>query len=129
MWNRTQLHSAVPTFLVSDVGATARWYGKYLGFALAGHFPAEEPYGYASLQRGDAEIMLPRLDGYEKPDLTGRRPEGVWDAYIRTTGIHALFETVTGQPFVRIPIKKQFYGDWEFEIRDLNGYILVFGGQ
>jgi uncharacterized glyoxalase superfamily protein PhnB len=34
---------------------------------------------------------------------------------------------VWGQAFIRMPLKKQPYGDWEFEVRDPNGYILVFG--
>jgi hypothetical protein len=25
-------------------------------------------------------------------------------------------------------LKQQRYGDWEFEVRDPNGYVLVFGG-
>ena len=24
------------------------------------------------------------------------------------------------------PLEKQLYGDWEFEVKDLNGYVLVF---
>jgi len=28
-----------------------------------------------------------------------------------------------------MPLKQQPYGDWEFELRDPNGYVLVFGGE
>jgi len=28
-----------------------------------------------------------------------------------------------------MPLKQQPYGDWEFEVRDANGYVLVFGGE
>lgn len=77
------IKAAVPTFLVPDVGATARWYADHLGFRTAGVVPANEPYVYASLHRDGAELMLLRLLDYEKPDLTARRPEGVWDAYVR----------------------------------------------
>ena len=124
-----QVRSAVPTFLVQDIAATARWYETQLGFSLAGNFPAHEPYVYASLQRGGAEIMLLRLAGYEKPDLSHLRPEGLWDAYFRTTGVRAFYESVKGQPFVKMTLTKQPYGDLEFEVRDPNGYILVFGGE
>jgi uncharacterized glyoxalase superfamily protein PhnB len=123
-----QIKSAVPTFLVSDVGGTARWYAEHLGFRTAGAVPADELYVYASLQRDGAEIMLLRLEGYRKPDLTTRRPEGLWDAYVRMEGVHAFYETVRDQPFIRTPLKQQPYGDWEFEVRDPNGYILVFSG-
>ena len=123
-----QMGSAVPTFLVADVGATARWYAEHLGFQTAGAFPDSEPYAYASIQRDGVEIMLLRLEGYQKPDLTDRRPEGLWDAYIRMRGVHAFYASVRDQDFIRMPLKKQFYGDWEFEVRDPNGYILVFSG-
>src|SRR5215470_3145925 len=86
--------SAVPTFLVADVAATAQWYAEHLGFETAGHVPARPPYVYASVQRAGAEIMLLNLADYKKPDLTSRRPAGLWDAYIRMNGVHALYETV-----------------------------------
>ena len=121
-----QLKTAVPTFLVADVGSTARWYADNLGFRTAGTVPAGEPYVYASLQREAVELMLLRLADYQKPDLTARRPEGVWDAYVRMQGVHALYETVRGQAFIQAPLRKQPYGDWEFEVRDPNGYVLVF---
>ena len=125
----TKVRSAVPTFLVRDVAATARWYESELGFTLAGHFPAEPPYAWASLMRDSAELMLLNLADYEKPDLTARRPAGLWDAYFRMTGVEALFESVKDKPFVKAPLKKQRYGDLEFEVRDPNGYVLVFGGD
>jgi uncharacterized glyoxalase superfamily protein PhnB len=123
------VRSAVPTFLVDDVGATARWYAENLGFRTAGTFPEAEPWAYASLQRGGAEIMLLRLAGYEKPDVSSRRPEGVWDAYIRMEGVEELYRTMEGRAFVQSPLIKRPYGDWEFGVRDPNGYVLVFGGD
>jgi uncharacterized glyoxalase superfamily protein PhnB len=122
------VRSAVPTFLVHDVGQTARWYADHLGFRTAGMTPALEPYVYASLQRDNAELMLLRLEGYRKTDVTSLRPEGVWDAYVRMEGVQAFYETVRGQEFIRSPLTQQPYGDWEFEVRDPNGYILVFSG-
>jgi len=124
-----QITSSVPTFWVPDVAGTARWYAEHLGFRIAGTFPKEEPYAFASLQRDGAEIMLLSLPGYEKPDLSVRRPEGLWDAYFRMSGVAALYETVSDKPFVRMALRHQPYGDWEFEVRDLNGYVLVFGGS
>lgn len=122
------IRSAVPTFLVADVGATARWYADELGFEIGGMKPDYEPYFYASVHRGAAEIMLLSLESYRKPDLGHFRPAGLWDAYLRTDGVRALYETLRGQPFIRMPLKQQPYGDWEFEVRDPNGYVLVFGG-
>jgi uncharacterized glyoxalase superfamily protein PhnB len=122
------IRAAVPTFLVADVAGTARWYATHLGFHLAGCAPKDEPHVYGSLMRGPAEIMLLALEGYRKPDLRGRRGGGAWDAYIRMDGVAALYESVRAQPFVQMPLNQQPYGDWEFEVRDPNGYVLVFGG-
>jgi uncharacterized glyoxalase superfamily protein PhnB len=120
--------SAVPTFLAADVAATARWYVQNLGFALHGHVPQHEPYAYASVMRGPAEIMLLSMRDYRKPDLSARRPEGLWDAYIRINGVRGLYDSLSAEPFINMPLKQQPYGDWEFEIRDPNGWVLVFGG-
>jgi uncharacterized glyoxalase superfamily protein PhnB len=123
-----EIRSAVPTFLVADVGDTARWYSANLGFDLVGAVPKKEPFVFASLIRGPVEIMLLALADYEKPDLRDRRPAGLWDAYIRVDGVYALYQSVEGKPFIQMPLKHQSYGDWEFEVRDPNGYVLVFGG-
>ena len=124
-----EIHSVVPTFLVSDVARTARWYESALGFAVAGHFPEAEPFSYASLQLGGAEIMLLAFEGYQKPDISHLRPEGLWDAYIRMTGVRDLYQKCQNSEFIRKPLTKQPYGDWEFDVRDPNGYVLVFGGD
>lgn len=124
-----QIKAAVPTFLVPDVASTARRYAAHLGFRTAGTFPKQEPFAYASVQRDAAEIMLLSLVGYQKPDLSARRPAGLWDAYIRMQGVHVLYNAVRGEAFVQMPLKRQPYGDWEFEVRDPNGYVLVFGGE
>jgi catechol 2,3-dioxygenase-like lactoylglutathione lyase family enzyme len=124
-----RIRSAVPTFLVPDIAATARWYESELGFTLAGQFPAQPPYVFASLQRDGGELMLLDLANYQKPDLSARRPAGLWDAYFRMRGVAALYETVKDKPFIKSRLTKRPYGDVEFEVRDPNGYILVFGGD
>lgn len=124
----TAIHSVAPTFLVSDIAATVEWYREHLGFHVAGSVPNVAPYVYASIVRGPVELMLLSLAGYEKPDLRALRPVGLWDAYIRVDGVTALYKTVEGQPYVQMPLTHQPYNDWEFEVRDPNGYVLVFGG-
>ena len=117
--------SVAPTFLVDNVGKTAQWYATNLGF-MASFVPKSEPYVYASLQRQGVELMLLRMEGYEKQQVS--RPGGHWDAYIRMGGIHEFYETVRRQIPIRMELQKQPYGDWEFEICDPNGYVVVFSG-
>lgn len=114
-----------PCFPVADISATMRWYEEQLGF-LCDPFPDKEPYVFAILYRDNIEIMLQRVEGYEKPDLYSERSGGVWDAYIRTEGVKVLFEAIRDEANVIKPLCQQPYGAWEFEIKDPNGYVLVF---
>jgi len=117
--------SIAPVFLVPDVGATIQWYQSKLGF-WSDPFPSTEPYVFAILFRDHIEIMLQRLENYQKPDNYARRPGGVWDAYIRTSGLKELYEAVKDEVTIVQPLRQQPYGAWEFELRDPNGYVLVF---
>ena len=63
-----ELNSLAACFPVADISATIRWYEEQLGF-VADPFPSAEPYVFAILRRDEVEIMLQRVDGYEKPDL------------------------------------------------------------
>jgi len=123
--NVPEFSSIAPCFAVADVGATMKWYQERLGF-WSDPFPENEPYVFAILFRDHVEIMLQRIEGYEKPDLYARRSGGVWDAYIRVQGVKELFEAVRNEVTIVQPLRQQPYGVWEFEIRDPNGYLLVF---
>ena len=120
-----KLCSAAPTFQVANVDATLRWYETELGFTSY-PFPKKPPYVFASVCRDDVEIMFQRIEGYEKPDLYQRRDGGVWDAYIRMKGVGEFYKAVKDKVEIKMSLRKQPYGDWEFEVKDPNGYILVF---
>ena len=120
-----KLISAAPTFAVADVGQTILWYRDQLGFT-AYPFPETPPHVFAIVSRDRVEIMFQRLPEYEKPDLYSRRKGGVWDAYIRMEGVREFYESIKSKVDIRLPLRKQPYGDWEFEVKDPNGYIVVF---
>ena len=120
-----EFRSAVPCFAVDDIGATIRWYEEQLGF-IGDPFPAAEPYVFAILVRDDIEIMLQRVEGYQKPDIYQLRGGGVWDAYIRIEGVRDLYDSVREEATIVKPLRQQPYGAWEFEVKDPNGYVLVF---
>ena len=114
-----------PAFLVADVGATISWYETELGFTSY-PFPEKPPYVFASVSRDGIEIMFQRLEAYQKPDLHRLRDGGVWDAYIRMEGVKEFYEAIKDKVEIKMSLRQQPYGDWEFEVKDLNGYILVF---
>jgi uncharacterized glyoxalase superfamily protein PhnB len=121
------LQSIVPVFLVDDIAATMLWYRRNLGFDGEA-VPPSPPHNFAILSKDDVVIFLQQLSGYRRPDVYHEREGGVWSAYVRTRRVHALFETLRGLADVAIvqPLHHQPYGETEFEIRDPNGYVLVF---
>jgi uncharacterized glyoxalase superfamily protein PhnB len=120
-----ELRSLAACFPVADISTTIRWYEEQLGF-IGDRFPSAEPYVFAILRRDDVEIMLQRIDRYEKLDLYHRRDGGVWDAYISVEGLRDLYESVRKEATIVKPLRLQPYGNWEFEVKDPNGYVLVF---
>jgi uncharacterized glyoxalase superfamily protein PhnB len=120
-----RFHSINPCFVVADVGATLRWYETELGFS-GDPFPESEPFVFAILRRDEVEIFLMRIADYSKPDLYDRRSGGVWDAYLRISGLKDLYNKVKDRIDIKRPLHRQPYGLSEFEVRDPNGYILVF---
>src|ERR1700752_3139736 len=120
-----KLSSAAPTFAVADIGETIRWYQEELGLT-AYPFPESPPYVFAIASRDTVEIMFQQLPGYEKPDLYRLRPGGVWNAYIRMEGVKEFYASIKDKVEIVLALRQQPYGDWEFEVKDPNGYILVF---
>jgi uncharacterized glyoxalase superfamily protein PhnB len=41
-------------------------------------------------------------------------------------GVKELYEAVKDKVEIKLALRRQPYGDREFEVKDLNGYILVF---
>lgn len=123
----TRLHGVTPVFLVGDIEATMRWYERELGFE-AEAVPKAPPYDFCILRKNDVVIFLQQLTGYQKPDLYDEREGGVWSAYLRTEGVHRLYEALKERAEVTViqPLHRQPYRQTEFEVRDPNGYVLVF---
>ena len=120
-----KLSRIAPTFAVADVDATIRWYETKLGFTSY-PFPETPPFVFAIVSRDQVEVMFQQIEGYQKPDLYHLRRGGVWDAYLRMEGVKEFYEAVKDKVEIKMPLRKQPYGDWEFEVKDPSGYILVF---
>ena len=123
-----KMHSSVPVFLVADVAATAKWYRDRLGFQFD-HFAAQEPYAWAGLQLGDAELFVLSLEGHKHQSAFRARAAGGWDAYFRMTGLLAFFEAIRAGVKVLCPPTRRPYGLTEFIIEDPNEYALGFSEQ
>ena len=112
-------------FPVADVGETIRWYESNLGFS-GDAVPDTGPFVFGILRREGVEIMLQRMPGHQNPDLYNLRPGGVWNAYVRMSGVKDFYESVKNKVQIKQPLRRQPYGQIEFEVIDPNGYVLVF---
>jgi len=111
---------------VADIARTIAWYEENLGFTCY-PFPPDELPTFGVMVRDNIEIMLQRIENYQKPDLYDLRDGGgVWDTYIRMKDIKDFYGMVKDRVEILKPLEKAFYGDWQFEMKDLNGYVLVF---
>jgi uncharacterized glyoxalase superfamily protein PhnB len=122
-----KLQATTPVFLVSDIASTMQWYRTNLQFEGRA-VPEAPPHTFGIMTKDDVEIFLQQLAGYEKPDLYDRRDGGVWHVYVRTQGVREWYEAVSKRAAVTMVyrLRRQPYGQIEFAIRDLNGYVLVF---
>ena len=70
-----------------------------------------------------ASLVVP-MDGVNKWRRHGREDGSI----IRAEGVAALYEALRARPDVTVihPLHRQPYSETEFEIRDPNGYVLVF---
>ena len=123
----SRLRGVTPVFLVGDIAATMRWYREALGFETDA-VPRTPPHAFCILTRDDVKIFLQQLTGYERPDWYDRREGGVWNAYLHTKDVAGLYEALKARPDVTViqSLHRQPYRQTEFEIRDPNGYVLVF---
>jgi hypothetical protein len=53
------------------------------------------------------EFMLLRRAEENQSAAGARRPEGIWDAYVRTRGVHVFCEAVRGRGAVRMALTKR----------------------
>jgi len=63
---------------------------------------------------------------HQNPALDQLRPGGAWDAYIRVRDVRSLCDSLRQKMSIRRELCPMPYGELEFELRDPNGYVLVF---
>lgn len=115
--------------MVKDVDKTIAYYRDLLGFKVTMTEPQEEPFQWAMMTNGGAEIMFQSrasLAG-EYEQLFGDIPlGGSFTLFIEVKDVKALYEMAGKSVEMVKELEKTFYGMTEFTIRDLNGYVLTF---
>lgn len=120
-----ELHTIAPLFFVVDVAKAAVHYRDVLGFDFDKIWG--DPPCFCMPHRDGLTVMLQEPD-----DKTRIRPNGAdgcsWDAYIWVRDADALFASfqAKGANIVHSPVDRDYYGNREFAVRDLDGYIIAF---
>ena len=119
-----EFKSVAPSFVVADVVATAEYYRDVLGFEILGYFG--EPTVFAIVARGGVEIHFGKADAEpQRSNLELRKISS--DAYIWVNDVEALFQELmaSGADIIEGPVRR-IYDCVELEVRDCNGFKLVF---
>jgi uncharacterized glyoxalase superfamily protein PhnB len=122
----TRLSAIAPYFLVADVVGAAEYYRDKLGFTIRGYF-FEDPPVFAMIGRDELIIMLALMEGGRGGSNRDHKSVGL-DAYLWTEDADAIYAEFrhSGADIVAPPVMRS-YGMKEFEVRDLDGYVLCFG--
>lgn len=111
-----------PMMWTEDLQGTVDFYTKTLGFAV---FAVSDEYGWASLRRDGAAIMLSRPNEHEyngKIGFTG-------SIYFNVEDVDGVWEELKDKARICYGIESFDFGMREFAIYDNNGYLLQFGQE
>ena len=115
-----------PYFFVQDLVAAAEHYRDKLGFGFDRYWG--DPPVFVMVRRDRVQLMLrgPNYGGRPQPNRALDCDS--WDAYLYVRDADALHAELDrrGATILRPP-ENQVYGCRDFEVRDLDGYVICFG--
>lgn len=130
--DRVRLRHVAPLFYVRDVVAATEYYVRALGFTQPPYWG--DPPAFAMPARDGVTIMLKRARNGDpirsnNPDPGAR--DGSWDAYVWVDDARALHVEMAaaGAAVEYGPSLQREYGNWEFAVRDRDGYLIAFGSD
>ena len=127
-----RLRHVAPLFYVRDVVAATEYYVRALGFTQPPYWG--DPPEFAMPARDGVTFMLKRARNGDpirsnNPD-TGAHG-GPWDAYVWVDDARTLHSEMAaaGADVAYGPSLQREYGNWEFAVRDRDGYLIAFGSD
>ena len=125
--------SLSPNLMVSNVQATVDYYAKHFGFSLIQSVPAPEGgLIWAMMNLGPCIMMFQEAQSLssEISALSGKEIGGTLNFYLKGKGVKELHDSLkaAGQRIVA-PLNMSFYGNLEFSVQDLDGYVLTFAEE
>ena len=111
---------------VNEIEPSLKFWVERVGFAATAEVPDGDKLGFASLQKGTAEVMLQTFASAEK-DVAGSSKEfhGPTFLYVEVDDLEALKAKMQGVK-VEIPERTTFYGAREIGYKDPGGHVVLF---
>ena len=130
--DRVRLRHVAPLFYVRDVVAATEYYVRALGFAQPPYWG--DPPAFAMPERDGVTIMLKQAQSGDRICSNNPEPDacgGPWDAYVWVDDARALHAEMVaaGAEVAYGPVLQREYGNWEFAVRDRDGYLIAFGSD
>ena len=128
----SRLRHVAPLFFVRDVVAATEYYVRALGFTQPPYWG--DPPAFAMPERDGVVFMLKRAEPGDPMRSNNPEPgahHGPWDAYVWVDDARALHAEMAaaGAEVAYGPVLQSEYGNWEFAVRDRDGYLIAFGSD
>ena len=115
-----------PLLYVSDLKKSIKFYAEVLGFKLGELYPNQKNPTYAPILIGHCKLMLVAArETNKKFSPHGLGGSGV-QFFIRADDVDKIYRRVKEKAVILDPIKTKSWGDREFTLKDLDGYLISF---
>ena len=135
------MKSLSPNLAVKDIKQTVAYYQDNFGFEIemlvdslqedfSPEIKKDKDYIWALIKKGDISLML-QEENSMKEDI-GNFFESIGASitlYIEVDDVDILYEKVKENVEILKPVYTTWYGQKEFYIKDINGYILGFSSK
>ena len=134
------MHSLIPNLGVENIAQTVAYYQEHFGFTLqmavndkyesANTLDESQNYLWAMVQNGGVTLMLQQRESLKADVGVSFETLGASASfYIAVEDADALYESLKNGIEIVKPIETSWYGQREFYIRDINGYVLGFSSS
>jgi uncharacterized glyoxalase superfamily protein PhnB len=116
-----------PNLYTDDVAACVKFWVERLHFEKTNEVPEPGGLAFASLQKGNIELMYGSYASLEREsgEVTKAFRRGTGFLFIEVDDLDAVIAAMQGAPVVA-PVHKTFYGSTEFTVKDPGGHLITF---
>jgi uncharacterized glyoxalase superfamily protein PhnB len=131
------MQSLIPNMAVKNIQATVQYYQQHFGFELqmvvdtnheiSNQLDDQITYLWVMVQHGNVSILFQEVESL-KEDVGGffNTLGASATFYISVEDVSSLFEQVKETVTVIKPLETTWYGQQEFYVQDINGYVIAF---